>query len=176
MANDPDLVAAQSGPITTPSGMVLNGLTDTIEQPPLDEGDVGTFEQRAALVDFLEFYLLNYFKPGTGDGSAETRRGREIFTETGCTACHIPALRIQRDRRVADVETVFDPARGHFNRLFTTATLLLANPSSIGQATVPKVPALRPFVVENIFTDFKRHDLGPNYHERQYHGTVRTSS
>jgi hypothetical protein len=31
--------------------------------------------------------------------------------------------------------------------------LLLANPSGIGQATVPKVPAFQPFVVENIFTD-----------------------
>jgi Di-haem oxidoreductase, putative peroxidase len=52
--------------------------------------------------------------------------------------------------------------------------LLLANPSGIGQATVPKVPAFQPFVVENIFTDFKRHDLGSNFHERQYDGTVRT--
>ena len=40
------LVAARSGAVTTPSGMVLNGLTDTIEQPPADEGDVGTLEQR----------------------------------------------------------------------------------------------------------------------------------
>ena len=135
MADDPDLVAARSGSVTTPSGMVLNGLTDTIEQPPADEGDVGTLEQRTALVDFLEFYLLNYFKPGTGDEAAATRRGREIFDETGCATCHIPTLRVQRDRRVADAETVFDPARGHFNRLFTTARLLLANPSSIGQAT-----------------------------------------
>ncbi len=174
MADDPDLVAARSGPVTTPSGMVLNGLTDTIEQPPADEGDVGTLEQRTALVDFLEFYLLNYFKPGTGDEAVATRRGREIFDETGCATCHIPALRVQRDRRVADAETVFDPARGHFNRLFTTARLLLANPSSIGQATALKVPALQPFVVENIFTDFKRHDLGSNFHERQYDGTMRT--
>jgi len=116
MADDPDLMAARSGSVTTPSGMVLNGLTDTIEQPPADEGDVGTIEQRTALVDFLEFYLLNYFKPGTGDEVAATRRGREIFDETGCATCHIPTLRVQRDRRVADAETVLDPARGHFNQ------------------------------------------------------------
>ena len=29
------------------------------------------------------------------------------------------------------------------------------------------------FVVRNIFTDFKRHDLGPNFHERNYDGTIR---
>jgi len=174
MADDPDLVAARSGPVTTPTGMVLNGLIDPIEQPSADEGDIGTLEQRAALVDYLEFYLLNYFKPGTGEESTITKRGRHIFAEAGCAACHIPTLRIQRDRRVADVETVFEPARGNFNRLFATARLLLANPSSIGQATISKMPALQPFVVENIFSDFKRHDLGSNFHERQYNGTMRT--
>ena len=39
-------------------------------------------------------------------------------------------------------------------------------------------PLLRPlrgsFTVRNIFTDFKRHDLGPNFHEREYDGTLRT--
>jgi CxxC motif-containing protein (DUF1111 family) len=153
---------------------VLDGRLDPIEQPSADEGDIGTLEQRAALVDYLEFYLLNYFKPGTGEQSTSTKRGREIFNVIGCTTCHIPTLRLQRDRRVADVETVFDPARGVFNRLFATARLLLANPSAIGQATEPKVPAFQPFVVENIFTDFKRHDVGSNFHERQYDGTVRT--
>src|SRR5262249_47278727 len=37
-----------------------------------------------------------------------------------------------------------------------------------------KVPNRRPFLVKNIFTDFKRHDLGPNFHERNYDGTIRT--
>ena len=30
------------------------------------------------------------------------------------------------------------------------------------------------FVVRNIFTDFKRHDLGTNFHERNYEGTIST--
>ncbi|MGH9313558.1 MAG: di-heme oxidoredictase family protein, partial [Vicinamibacterales bacterium] len=77
MANDPDLVAAQSGPVATPGGMVLNGLTDTIEQPPADEGDIGTVAQRTALVDFLEFYLLNYFKAGTGQQTPNVKLGRQ---------------------------------------------------------------------------------------------------
>lgn len=174
MAHDPDLAAAQSGPVTTPAGMVLNGLTDKIEQPPADEGDIGTVEQRTALVDFLEFYLLNYFKAGIGEQTSEMREGRRVFEKIGCATCHIPDLRIQRDRRVADVETTFDPVSGNFNRLFATARLLLANPSSVGQANAVKIPALRPFLVENIYSDFKRHDLGVNFHERNYDGSVRT--
>jgi Di-haem oxidoreductase, putative peroxidase len=174
MAGDPDLVAAQSGSVTTPAGMVLNGLTDKIEEPPGEEGDVGTIEQRTALVDFLEFYLLNYFKAGTGQQTPNVKLGRTVFEQAGCATCHIPNLRIQRDRRVADVETVFDPVKGNFNRLFASARLLLANPSSIGQESVAKVPAFQPFLIANIYTDFKRHDLGPTFHERNYDGTVRT--
>ena len=174
MADDPDLIGAQSGSVTTPAGMVLNGLTDTIEKPPTEEGDTGTVDQRTALVDYLEFYLLNYFKAGTGERTPDVKQGRKIFEDTGCATCHVPTLRIHRDRRVADVETVFDQKNGHFNRLYATARLLLANPSSVGQENVAKVPALQPFVVENIYTDFKRHDLGPNFHERNYDGTVRT--
>ena len=56
--------------------------------------------------------------------------------------------------------------------MFATATPLLAS-GTIGADDV-KVPARRPFVVRNIFTDFKRHDLGPNFHERNYDGTMRT--
>jgi Di-haem oxidoreductase, putative peroxidase len=174
MADDPDLVGAQIGPVKTAGGMVLNGLTDTIEKPPVDERDIGTIEQRTALVDFLEFYLLNYFKAGTGEQTLSERRGRELFDEAGCATCHMPKHRIQRDRRVADVETAFDPDNGNLNRLFATARLLLANPSSVGQADVAKIPAYQPFVVENIYTDFKRHDLGPNFYERNYDGTLRT--
>jgi mono/diheme cytochrome c family protein len=174
MAQDPDLLAAQSGPVTTAGGMVLNGLTDTIDKAPVEEGDIGTVEQRTALVDYLEFYLLNYFKPGESEETLTVKRGRQEFDRAGCTGCHRPSLRIERDRRVADVDTRFDPVNGHFNRLFATARLLLANPGSVGQAGVAKLPALQPFVVDDIFADFKRHDLGPAFHERNYDGTMRT--
>jgi CxxC motif-containing protein (DUF1111 family) len=90
----------------------------------------------------------------------------------GCATCHIPDLTIRRDRRVADVETVYDSTNGIMNRLFATATPLLAS-GTIGQDDL-KVPAFRSFVVKDIFTDFKRHDLGPNFHERNYDGTMRT--
>ena len=175
MAHDPDLATALAGRTTkTPTGMILNGLTDKFEPLPADEEDIGTVEQRTALVDFLEFYLFSYFKAGTGEQTYDVKHGRRVFEDTGCATCHIPTLRVQRDGRVADVETVFDPLNGNLNRLFATAQLQLANPSSIGQEGVEKIPALQPFLVKNIYTDFKRHDLGPAFHERNYDGTMRT--
>jgi hypothetical protein len=130
--------------------------------------------RREKQLDCLEFYLLNYFKAGTGEETPAGKHGRKVFEQVGCASCHLPTLRIERDRRVADVETTFDPVNGHFNRLFATARVLLANPSSIGQPLVAKVPALQPFVVDNIYADFKRHDLGPAFHERNYDGALRT--
>ena len=169
-AVDPDLAAASSGrTVTTPSGMVLDGKSDTIEAPPS-----GTNEIPTSVVDFLEFYLLNYFKAGTGEQTPVTSDGRRIFMDIGCARCHKPDLQINRDRRVADVETTFDPVRGIFNRLFATATPLFTAVNDRPEFPSLKRPALKPFLVKNIFTDLKRHDLGPNFYERNYDGTIRT--
>ena len=37
-----------------------------------------------------------------------------------------------------------------------------------------KQPQGNPFLVQNIFTDFKRHDVGPGFYERNYDGSVTT--
>jgi CxxC motif-containing protein (DUF1111 family) len=86
----------------------------------------------------------------------------------------VPDLQIDQDRRVADVETVFDPARGIFNRLFATATPLVTAVNDTAAHPPLKRPAGQAFLVRNIFTDLKRHDLGPDFHERNYDGTLRT--
>src|SRR5262249_45685132 len=105
--------------------------------------------------------------------SSDTVKGRKIFMQLGCASCHVPDLQINRDRRVADVETVYDPEHGIFNNLFATATALI-NVSDDGSGFPPlKSPKLQPFVVKNIFTDFKRHDVGPKFYERNHDGTLR---
>jgi hypothetical protein len=180
-AVDPDLLAAHNGgSFVTPAGMVLDGDVDQLEAPPTDDpaadpdGDGVTNEVPSSLVDYLEFYLLNYFKPATYEQTAHTRTGRRFFERAQCTTCHMPDLEIQHDRRVADVETVFDAERGVFNGLFATA-MPLHGVVKDGSG----FPALRPplggsFVVKNIFTDLKRHDVGPGFYERNYDGTVHT--
>jgi hypothetical protein len=181
-AVDPEMAAACAGArIVTLSGMVLDGSKDVIECPPTanpaadPDGDGVANEIPQSLVDFIEFYLLHYFKPGTYKQDSSTQRGRSIMESIGCTKCHVPDLTIKRDRRVADVETVFDPDQGNpFNRLFATAALMLTEfNDGTGFPTI-KRPNRNSFVVQNIFTDFKRHDLGPNFHERNYNGTIRT--
>ena len=178
-AFDPDLLAAHAGStIVTPSGMVLNGSVDEISAglPTTaaddEDGDGIANEIPASVVDHMEFYLLNYFKPGTHQQTMSARRGLETFKQVGCAECHVADLRIDHDRRVADVETVYDPERGNFNSLFSTATALYHDvPDNTGHP-VQKHPNNGSFLVSNIFTDFKRHDLGPNFHERNYNGSM----
>jgi mono/diheme cytochrome c family protein len=176
---DPDLARAESGQrVVTPSGMVLDGRIDDIEvafeQDATTDGDGDAVfnEIPTSIVDFMEFYLLNYFKAGTYRQTASTAEGRSRFVQIGCAQCHIPDLQINRDRRVADVETVYDPARGIFNDLFATATPLFNEVNDPSTHPTLKRAALQPFLVKNIFTDFKRHDLGPNFWERNFNGTL----
>jgi di-heme oxidoreductase (putative peroxidase) len=186
--------AAAGGRFTTPSGMVLDGDLDTLESPPTSgvnddpDNDGVVNEIPTSLVDIMEFYLLHYFKAGLGEGSPEpilpgsgyptsnflVDDGLAKFRQIGCATCHIQNLTINRDRRVADVETRWDPVRGNpINNLFATATAFFtAINDGSGHPTL-KRPNFGSFVVRNIFTDFKRHDLGPNFHEINYDGTIR---
>jgi hypothetical protein len=178
---DDDLrVASAGGRVVTPSGMVLDGSLDRIKAPTAaspgsdGDGDGVTNELPTSLVDHMEFYLLNYFKAGHGEGTRSSQTGRSAFSMIGCASCHTPDLTIQSDRRVADVETAFDPQRGRFNRLFATATPLFSAVDDGSGHPAPKQPQRGSFVVSDIFSDLKRHDLGPAFHERNFDGTMRT--
>jgi CxxC motif-containing protein (DUF1111 family) len=109
------LTASRGGTCVTPAGMRLAGTQDTIEAPPVSsptedgDGDGVVNEIDPVLIDYMEFYLLNDFKPGLGQQTATTERGFQLMEQIGCTSCHIRDLVLDYDRRVADVETHFDP-------------------------------------------------------------------
>src|ERR1035437_7118797 len=170
---DPDLLKASAGGrVVTPSGMVLDGSKDKISPPPAPDAQNGN-EIDPAIVDHLEFYLLNYFKPGHGQPSPMSDRGRRIFDRIGCSSCHVGDMTINHDRRVADLETVYDP-KGIFNTLFATATPLYQEVDDGSGLPHLKIPAGNSFVVKDIYSDFKRHDLGSNFYERNWDGTMQT--
>lgn len=178
---DADLAAAAAGAnVVTPAGMLLSGTIDRIEAPPVVsetddcDGDGVVNEIPTAIIDHYEFYLLNYFKPGLARQDSSVKAGRVLFDSIGCTECHKENLLIEHDRRVADVETRHDPNEPGFNRLFATAVPLIEVVDDGSGLPTIKKPAGGSFMVKNIFADFKRHDLGPNFHERHFDGTVTT--
>jgi hypothetical protein len=177
-----EILCAVTDPISpqrmvSPAGFVFDPAKDTFERPPVCEttddadGDGVTNEIDMAIVDHMEFYLLNYFKAGTGPTNSRTQQGLSLMGQAQCTTCHIQNMTVNRDRRVADLETVHDPARGIFNRLFATASTRFKIVPD-GQPFPQILPNEQSFQVRNIFTDFKRHDLGPAFHEREYDGTL----
>jgi hypothetical protein len=169
---DPDLLTASAGGrVVTPSGMVLDGSKDKISPPPAPDDQNGN-EVDPAIVDHLEFYLLNYFKPAHYVQNSSTDRGRSVFSKIGCSSCHISDITINHDRRVADVETVYDPVNGVFNGLFATASTLYYTKDDGSGNPALKLPLENSFVVKDIFTDFKRHDLGTNFYERNWDGSI----
>ena len=112
--------------------MVLNGATDLVKTSKVRHARRTTTDRDGmfneiptSIVDFMEFYLFNYFKPGTYQHTNTAQIGQNLMAQIGCTTCHIPNLVVNRDRRVADVETAYDPSRGIFNKLFAVASLLV---------------------------------------------------
>jgi hypothetical protein len=171
-SNDPDIRAASSGArVVTPSGMVLDGSLDKLDPPPPADLEHGN-EIDPALVDYLEFYLLNYFKPAHAQQTPTTVLGRAVFNKIGCASCHVANLTMDHDRRIADVETDYDPVKGSFNGLFATATPLYAEKDDGSGLPTLKEPQGQSLVVKDIFTDFKRHDVGPGFYERNWDGTL----
>ena len=181
----PDPVLCQASdpldPVRTvsPGGMVFDPMLDTIKRPPTcDAADDADHDGVAdeldpALLDYVEIYLLNYFRPAIGKTTERTQEGLALMQASGCTACHVQSFRVERDRRVADVDTAYDGERGLFNHLYATATTLYRAVDDGG--AYPKLaPKANPFIVDNIFTDFKRHDLGAAFYERNYDGTLHT--
>lgn len=178
-AADPDLAKASAGGrVVTPSGMVLDGSLDKIEAPPVTDpgadpdGDGIPNELPTSIIDHEEYYLLHYFKPAVYEQTESTRKGRKLFDKVGCSSCHVADMLIEHDRRVADLDTVYDPVRGIFNSLFATATPSLHEVADNSGFPSIKVPNGSAFLVKNIFTDFKRHDVGVNFYERNYDGTL----
>ncbi len=160
----------------SPAGFVFDPTEDEFARPPACEalsdpdGDGVFAEIDPALIDHLEFYLLNYFKPGQYAVSERARRGLRLMENIGCTSCHVKDLRIENDRRVADVETLYDPERGIFNDLYAEVYPLFGVTED-GDAYPQLLPLGQPYVIENIFTDLKRHNLGPGFHERDFDGS-----
>ncbi len=178
-AADPDLLAASQGQdVITPAGMHLTGSLDAIEVPPVQsathDGDADGVvnEIDPSLVDHLEFYLLNYFKPAIAARGVVESRGKQLFRAIGCAECHVPDLTIEHDRRVADVETRFDPVacNGFFSSLAAVASGRYTETDDGTGLPRLKRANRQSFVVRDVYTDLKRHDLGPEFHETNFDG------
>ncbi|VAW50765.1 putative lipoprotein [hydrothermal vent metagenome] len=176
---DVDLEAASAGSdVLTPAGMWLTGSQDSIEAPPVhtvfeDSDNDGVFnELDTAIIDHTEFYFLNYFSPATYKQGYVEKKGKALMARIGCTSCHTPNMTIENDRRVGNVETKYDAKNGIFNNLFATVTGTFDETDDSSGFPTLKTPQGNSFKVKGLYADFKRHDLGPKFWERNFDGTM----
>lgn len=127
--------------------------------------------------DLLEWFMLNHPAPGRGPETAETRRGRQVIAELGCTSCHVPDWRIEPadpgrglpgDRRFFHLDVRHDPERDRLTGRLIDLTREVPGPDG----STLRVPRREGFLVENVFTDFRHHDLGKRFYEYAYAGKI----
>lgn len=158
-----DLRAGDGWAEVSIAGALQPALPVAIQGDPSDpRGVLGEGE-----LDLLEWYLLNQPRPARGPRDDEARRGRRLLDDWGCTGCHVADWQIlpadaerglAGDRRFFDLEVAHDPVsdrlEGRLHRLWET-----------DPGTGRQLPRRGGFRVEEIFTDFRHHDLGERFHE-----------
>jgi hypothetical protein len=149
----------------TPKGLSLDDPDHDGHFNELTEGDV----------DAVEFFLLHTPQPAVR-ATESSEEGRAVLLQTGCTRCHVENWRLEAkdDRR---------GLRGDLRlfRLETRSRLLPTGVSEIVGKLVrtsrvlpsrERVPRGEATTIERLYSDFKHWDIGPQYSERRFDGTL----
>jgi hypothetical protein len=154
---------------------LLRGPTGLSMDDP--DGDGSCEEITEGDLDLVEWYLLNHPAPTRAKITAAAVRGEKRFHEVGCAVCHVPdwhlfaakpdakdyTERWDGDRRFFDLEVRYnDRADRLEGRLH-----LLANRS--GNRWLPRRGA---FTVRGVYSDFMYHDVGPDFYQLQFDGSI----
>jgi Di-haem oxidoreductase, putative peroxidase len=128
-------------------------------------------------LDVCEWYLLNHPAPARGRITKDVRAGERLFHQLGCAACHVPdwhlfahdpaagdyTRRFDGDRRFFELQVAYNDAAGRLEgKLHYLA-------DKKGKRWLPRRDA---YTVRGIYSDFKYHDVGPDFYQLQFDGSV----
>ena len=127
-------------------------------------------------LDMAEWYLLNHPRPGRSEISEDVMAGEKLFGKIGCASCHTPdwhlmahnpkakdyTQRFDGDRRFFDLQVSHNAKTNRLEGKLVKLTKMM------GSKLVPKREAV---TVRGVYSDFKYHDLGKDFHQLQYDGT-----
>lgn len=158
-------------------GAVDQGRRRTATGISLDDpdGDGHFSELTEGDVDAIEFYALHIPAPAVRP-AGRSEEGRQVLAQIGCTRCHVENWQIEAR----------DEARGlkGDRRYFHLATSSRVTPEGVTEIVGSLVPRFRTlpsgerapsgdaFLVERIYSDFKHWDIGAEFHERRYDGSL----
>jgi hypothetical protein len=141
------------------------------------DGDGYCEEVSEGDLDVVEWYLLNHPAPSRGRITTDAAGGERLFRQVGCASCHVPdwhlfgyrpgvrdyTQRYDGDRRFFELEVAYNDKAGRLEgRLRYLA-------DRVGRRWLPRRGA---YTVRGVYTDFKYHDVGPDFYQVQYDGSV----
>jgi len=102
----------------------------------------------------LEIFLTTQEHPIVRPGGWEARQGAQLFSLLGCADCHVPVLRTRsRQLHYSFPEDERDPGAKIFYSVDLSVGSRAFTENAEGGLDIP------------LFSDLKRHDLGPKLHE-----------
>ncbi len=128
-------------------------------------------------LDVTEWYLLNHPAPARGRITKDALAGEKLFHAIGCASCHVPdwhlhahnpgakdyTQRYDGDRRFFELQVGYNDKT---ERLEGKVVYLA---DKVGKRTIPRRGA---YTVKGIYSDFKYHDVGPEFYQMQFDGSL----
>ncbi len=132
-------------------------------------------------LDVVEWYLLNHPAPARGRISADAVAGEGLFHKIGCASCHVPdwqlfahnpgavhyTERFDGDRRFFDLKVAYNDKTERMEGKLVPLAAKVTDKK--GTRWVPKRGA---FTVRGVYSDFKYHDVGEDFYQMQFDGSV----
>lgn len=114
-------------------------------------------------LSLIQHYLVNYPVPGRGPITNEVKAGDRVFRTIGCAECHRPNMRARGDPRIEHLTVFWNEKTVRYESerllLYHLSDDQYLDPDR--QRPVPLlIPNRRPFVVP-LYSDLRRHDMGP---------------
>jgi Di-haem oxidoreductase, putative peroxidase len=132
-------------------------------------------------LDVSEWYLLNHPAPTRGRITPDAVAGEKLFHKIGCASCHIPDWHLNaHNPKASDYTERFDGDRRFFDLqvAYNNKTerlegkiVYLADQVKDKKGT-RWVPRKGAYTIRGIYSDFKYHDVGEEFYQLQFDGTI----
>jgi hypothetical protein len=153
----------------------LRGPTGISKDDP--DGDGYCEEITEGDLDMVEWYLLNHPAPARGRINPDVVAGEKLFHQADCNRCHVPDWHLFAHNPLAsDYTQRFDGDRRFFElevKYSNEAKRLEGKLRWLADRQGKRLlPRRRAYTVRGVYSDFMYHDLGPDFYQLQFDGSV----
>lgn len=128
-------------------------------------------------LDMAEWYMLNHPAPTRGKRTSDAVEGELLFHKTGCAVCHVPDWQIFAEspkasdytRRYGGDRRFFNLEVAYSDKTDRLEGKVVSLADKRGNLLIPKRGA---FTVRGVYTDFKYHDVGRDFYQMQFDGSL----